>query len=86
MTIRCHYDGRVIVPDEAVELPVDQPLIMNVSRPGVVFVHPQEQGAGTAADLLASDPIWQDRRDMDDSLESARELRRRSERRGGDEP
>jgi hypothetical protein len=26
VTIRAHYDGKVIVPDEPVELPVNQPL------------------------------------------------------------
>lgn len=26
LTIRAHFDGKVIVPDEPVELPVDQPL------------------------------------------------------------
>jgi hypothetical protein len=26
VTIRAHYDGQVIVPDEPVELPVNQPL------------------------------------------------------------
>jgi hypothetical protein len=26
ITIRAHYDGKVIVPDEPLDLPVDQPL------------------------------------------------------------
>jgi hypothetical protein len=26
LTIRAHFDGKVIVPDEPVDLPVDQPL------------------------------------------------------------
>ena len=26
ITIRAHYDGKAIVPDEPVDLPVDQPL------------------------------------------------------------
>jgi hypothetical protein len=30
MTIRAHYDGKVIVPDEPVELPIDQPLKVEV--------------------------------------------------------
>ena len=30
MTIRAHFDGKVIVPDEPVELPVDQPLKVEV--------------------------------------------------------
>jgi hypothetical protein len=30
VTIRAHFDGTVIVPDETVHLPVDQPLVLEV--------------------------------------------------------
>ena len=30
--IRCHFDGKSIVPDEPVNLPTDQPLIVHVQR------------------------------------------------------
>jgi hypothetical protein len=30
VTIRAHYNGTVIVPDETVDLPVDQPLVLEV--------------------------------------------------------
>ena len=30
VTIKAHFDGRVIVPDESVNLPVDQPLVLEV--------------------------------------------------------
>ena len=30
--IRAHFDGRVIVPDEAVDLPVNQPLDLDVRQ------------------------------------------------------
>ena len=30
MTVRAHYDGKVIVPDEPVDLPVNTPLDLDV--------------------------------------------------------
>jgi len=30
MTVRAHYDGRVIVPDEPVDLPVNAPLDLDI--------------------------------------------------------
>jgi hypothetical protein len=36
MTIRAHFDGKVIVPDEPLELPVDQPLQIEVHLPSAV--------------------------------------------------
>ena len=30
VTIRAHFNGTVIVPDETVDLPVDQPLVLEV--------------------------------------------------------
>jgi hypothetical protein len=30
LNIRAHFDGKVFIPDEPVELPVDQPLTINV--------------------------------------------------------
>ncbi len=30
ITIRGHYDGRVIVPDEPVDLPTNSPLVLHV--------------------------------------------------------
>ncbi len=32
MTIRAHFDGSVIVPDEPVDLPVDAPLELEVKK------------------------------------------------------
>jgi len=29
-----HFDGKVIVPDEAVDLPLDRPLLVKVETPG----------------------------------------------------
>ena len=34
-TLKAHFDGRVIVPDEPVDLPVGCPLVVHVVRPKV---------------------------------------------------
>jgi hypothetical protein len=39
VTIRAHFNGTVIVPDETVNLPVDQPLVLEV-RPLVTGQEP----------------------------------------------
>ena len=84
MTIRCHFDGKVIVPDEPIELPVNQPLYVTVEN-GAVLVDPPN-GKPLTAQELANSPlvgIWANRKDIRDSTEFSRDLRRRAERRGG---
>jgi len=80
MTIRCHFDGKVIVPDEPVELPVNQPLVAEIA-PGVIVVQPKNGGRGTVGELrkLGFVGLWKHRTDITDSSEYARELRRRAE-------
>ena len=74
-TIRAHFDGRVIVPDEAVVLPLNEPLKVQVETVGPAL--------GTAADLANSGlfGMWADRADIGDSLEYARRLRKLGETR-----
>jgi len=74
-TIRAHFDGRVLVPDEAVNLPLNEPLTVQVETKG--------SARGTAADLANSGlfGIWADRADIGDSLEYARQLRKEGETR-----
>ena len=75
-TIRAHFDGRMFVPDEPVDLPVNQPLKLHVES--------EVRGAtGTAVDLAESGlfGIWADRTDIGDSVEYARQLRRQDETR-----
>jgi hypothetical protein len=81
--IRCHFDGKVIVPDEPVDLPVNQQFIIHIEA-GVVFVDPPDGEPATAKDLIESGFVgsWADRDDIADSLEFARELRGKAERRG----
>lgn len=75
--IKCHFDGKVIVPDEPVDLPVNKPLLMRV-EPGVVFVEPTSGKRGTVGDLLKYAGIWKDRTDIQDSTEFVRQLRQRA--------
>ena len=85
--IKCHFDGKVIIPDEPVDLPVDRPLVIRV-EPGVLFTQPAtKNGPMTGEKLAASAAIgmWADRKDIGDSTEFARNLREKAERRGGSE-
>ena len=44
MTVNAHFDGRVIVPDEPLELPPNQPLIVRI-EPIEAKGSPAEQSA-----------------------------------------
>ncbi len=82
-TIHCHFDGKVLVPDGPVDLPVDQPLTLRVV--GDVVLVPAKTGNATGAEIAASEAVgmWADRTDITDSTAFARELRRAAEQRGG---
>jgi hypothetical protein len=75
VAIKAHFDGKVLVPDEPVDLPRHQPLIVHIESANT---------AGTAAATaarMAADAPWGNRTDIGDSTEYARELRRQAERR-----
>ena len=78
MTIKAHYDGKVLVPDEPVNLQKDQQVELEI-RP----VDSQPRKYMTAAEFAKSDIVgmWADREDIQDSTEWVNELRRRIERR-----
>lgn len=83
-SIRCHYDGKVIVPDEPVSLPVGRPLTLHISEEtGVVL--PRNGKPMTVGELLRSNVVgmWKDRKDIKDSAKYARELRERAQRNTG---
>ena len=63
MTIRAHFDGRVIIPDEPVELPVDQPLELEVRLPSPGAVVPPHvmPPAGKKRYPLHGTPVRYDR-------------------------
>ena len=78
-TIRAHFDGKTFVPDEPVHLPVNQPLTLHVQS----AVEPAQSITGEEIARSGLVGLWADRDDIGDSLEFARELRRRAEIRGG---
>jgi hypothetical protein len=78
MTIKAHFDGKVIIPDEPLDLEKDQQL--------QVTIQPAPASAEryiTGTELAHSDIVgmWKDREDIKDSTEFVNELRRRIERR-----
>ncbi|MHB1767530.1 MAG: hypothetical protein ACYCUV_06720 [Phycisphaerae bacterium] len=74
--IKAHFDGKTIVPDEPVDLPTDTPL----------YVFVDSKRPMTGKDLLESGLIglWQQRTDIGDSIEYARQLRQQAQYRRGD--
>lgn len=54
MTIRAHYDGKVIVPDEPVNWPVDQPLRISVEPDPTSFKAPASEERMAAIDRIAA--------------------------------
>lgn len=75
MTIKAHFDGKVFVPDEPVDLPVGTQAIIEQNAPVRNYI--------TARELLDSGiiGIWGARQDIGDSVEFARQLRDRAQRR-----
>ena len=78
-TIQAHFDGKAIIPDEPVALPVGQPLTIHVEDQP-----PSAKRPMTGKDLVDSGlfGIWKDRTDIGYSVEYARKLRRHAETRG----
>ncbi len=54
MTIKAHFDGRYIVPKEALSLPVDKPLDVVV-----MTVETDASTAGLEADPAKREAIWE---------------------------
>ncbi|MGN6367765.1 MAG: hypothetical protein ACTHN5_05850 [Phycisphaerae bacterium] len=78
-TFKAHFDGKTIVPDEEIHLPINTPLTVSAES----VAPPNDAPTGTFADLLNSGlvGIWKDRTDIGDSLEFARKLRKQAETR-----
>jgi hypothetical protein len=67
MTVSAHFDGKVIVPEEPLDLPLNQPLIVQI-RPASGKVEPAEESAlswlaANAVDSEALPPDLADRHD-----------------------
>ncbi len=67
MTVSAHFDGRVIVPDEPLDLPANQALIVQIERVGGEAV-PSEESALTwlAANAIDSEVLPVDLADRHD--------------------
>jgi hypothetical protein len=76
--IKAHFDGKAIIPDEPVELPVNQPLTIHVDAR--VPVEKSITGRELAKSGFVG--LWKNRTDIGDSVEYARRLRQRAETRG----
>lgn len=76
MTIKAHFDGKVFVPDEPVQLEKDQEVEISIHPP-------QAETKGMTGAELASGPwvgAWAHRDDIKDSTEFVNEIRRKIER------
>ena len=75
-SIKAHFDGRAIIPDEPVDLPTNEPLYILVGKKRPM----------TGRDILESGLVgmWKDRTDIGDSVEYARQLREQAQTRRKD--
>ncbi len=78
MTIKARFDGKVLVPDEPLNLQKDQRVELEI-RPAPPTSRKYLTLAEFAASRVAG--MWEDRDDIKDSSEFVNQLRRRIERR-----
>ena len=76
-TIKAHFDGKNFVPDEPVDLPVNQPVTLHFDAQ----IAPENSITGVELANSGLFGIWKDRTDIGDSLEFARKLRKQAETR-----
>ena len=55
-TIRAHFDGKVIVPDEPVDLPANQPLTIHVQEQPLTELSIEEKRAALRAFISMAKP------------------------------
>jgi hypothetical protein len=78
MTIKARFDGKAFVPEEPLDFPKDQPVLIEIlSAPS------EPHKPMTAGELANSEWVgaWADRKDITDSTEFVNDIRRRIERR-----
>jgi hypothetical protein len=77
MTVKAHYDGKVFVPDEPVDMPAGSAVVLNLDRPA-----PTRSTARDILNAVATNPaithVWDEIAAGRDSAEVARELRRQA--------
>ncbi len=79
-TIKAHFDGKTFVPDEPVDASINQSVTVLISSNAPVTPENSITGVEIANSGFAG--LWEDRTDITDSLEYARQLRRQAETRG----
>jgi len=80
-TFKAHFDGTVFVPDEPVDVPVNQSVTVQLD----MRVPPEKSITGVELAKSGFAGLWKDRTDIGDSVEYARKLRRQAEARGRNE-
>lgn len=67
MTVNAHFDGRVIVPDEPLDLPANQAVVLHIEKVSIPPDSPQDSAlswlASNAIDTDALPPDLADRHD-----------------------
>ena len=81
-SFKAHYDGKTIVPDEPIELPINQPLTLHVETE--IMAVNSITGSQLAESGFAG--LWKDRKDINDSVEFASKMRKRAESRRRKDP
>jgi hypothetical protein len=66
VTVNAHFDGKVIVPDEPLDLPPDQALIVQIERVGALEPAEESALAWIAANAVDSDALPTDLADQHD--------------------
>jgi hypothetical protein len=84
VAIRGHFDGKVIVPDEPVNLPVGQ-RVRVTPEPAAQSTQVDAGTAEATAKRLTQSAPWAGRTDIGDSLEFARRIREEAQRRNHDD-
>lgn len=57
VTFRAHFDGKVLVPDELVEIPVDQPVQVQLVPAAASLPAASVEERRAAIDRLVSQPV-----------------------------
>jgi hypothetical protein len=66
VTVNAHFDGKVIVPDEPLDLPPNQALIVQIERVGALAPAEESALAWIAANAVDSDALPTDLADQHD--------------------
>jgi hypothetical protein len=66
MTVNAHFDGKAIIPDEPLDMPPNQALILQIERVGPRDPAEESALAWLAANAVENDPLPTDLADQHD--------------------